>query len=302
LERQQQPEGLPLKAVYRDTIVGIRYLHPLDGNTYRRFQVTFASSSAVTQFIQSIETICPCKANNSNPLTVPASAAIPGTVSAPAPPAQTQLQSSFAKSTPMKAPSGSSEMPPPDIPAPNLSRAQTMLPSNSPYFVGTHAHARPPTSSGLPSFPPQTTHSLVGTNPSLQHSYQSMLPITESRVAPNTRALPEQVSLPLSASTLQVETVLASQWSSLPPSSNPSSSDAPSSSQTLPPTTQSHTRSISTSTDPLMASLREATKLYDLPAGKLEALVAEVIREEGFVDLASIESPSPMHDFCSQYM
>jgi hypothetical protein len=83
-----RPEGLPLKAVYRDALVGIRYLHPLAAmhnlnapavlvaavcacmrmlihvlQTYRRFQVTFASTDAARQFVNSISAVCPCRAN-----------------------------------------------------------------------------------------------------------------------------------------------------------------------------------------------------------------------------------------------
>ena len=85
---QQQAQGLALKAVYRDTVVGIRYLHSRDtaatpvcedlnniipvcivSQVHRRFQITFMSSSAVLEFIDTIRTICPCKAN---PLPGPA--------------------------------------------------------------------------------------------------------------------------------------------------------------------------------------------------------------------------------------
>ncbi|KAJ8090357.1 hypothetical protein PM082_018953 [Marasmius tenuissimus] len=295
LERQQ-PEGLPLKAVYRDTIVGIRYLHPLDGNTYRRFQVTFASSPAVAQFIQSIETICPCKANNNNP--VPA---------APAPPpsgqVQTQTHGSFATPSPMKPPPIHPEMPPPNIPAMNrhLSRTQTMLSSNPSFFVAANTQ---PTGSGLPGYSLPATHSFMGQNPSFQHPYQPALQTIESRIAPSSHALPEQATLPVHTSVSsqmpsstpqsQPEPMLAPQWSSLPPSSNPSSAplpdaDHPVSSQTIAPSTHSRdpsaSASVSAPTDPLLASLREGTRLYELPSARLESLVAEVVREEGFVNL-----------------
>lgn len=37
----------------------------------------------------------------------------------------------------------------------------------------------------------------------------------------------------------------------------------------------------------LLASIRQSTRLYDLPRSQLEQLVSEVVREEGFAELAS---------------
>ncbi|KAI6157796.1 hypothetical protein BKA82DRAFT_4061592 [Pisolithus tinctorius] len=61
-------QGLPLRAVYRDAVVGIRYLHPKttppgSQPVYRRFQVTFGSILEASQFIDTIKPICPCKPN-----------------------------------------------------------------------------------------------------------------------------------------------------------------------------------------------------------------------------------------------
>lgn len=81
-------QGLPLRAVYRDAVVGIRYLHPKTAppgtqpvssviehfscqqsasrwpcQVYRRFQVTFGSILEASQFIDTIKPICPCKPN-----------------------------------------------------------------------------------------------------------------------------------------------------------------------------------------------------------------------------------------------
>ncbi|KAA1476074.1 hypothetical protein DENSPDRAFT_842963 [Dentipellis sp. KUC8613] len=79
-------QGSPLKAVYRDSIVGIRYLHPRHSATavthlptcssnptshmlqsYRRFQINFASSADTEQFIDAIRPVCPCKLNGPPP-------------------------------------------------------------------------------------------------------------------------------------------------------------------------------------------------------------------------------------------
>ncbi|TFY62885.1 hypothetical protein EVJ58_g3570 [Rhodofomes roseus] len=51
--------GLPLKAVYRDTVVGVRYMHPRtvpSGST--------PTTDHAAAFIDSIKLICPCRANS----------------------------------------------------------------------------------------------------------------------------------------------------------------------------------------------------------------------------------------------
>jgi len=62
----QQMQSPPLKAVYRDCVVGIRYLHPWDvaassAASFRRFQVNFADEEAASQFINAIQPVCPCQ-------------------------------------------------------------------------------------------------------------------------------------------------------------------------------------------------------------------------------------------------
>ncbi|KDQ30517.1 hypothetical protein PLEOSDRAFT_166010 [Pleurotus ostreatus PC15] len=74
----QPMPSLPLKAVYRDAVVGIRYLYPIIATpdaqpAFRRFQITFASSNSALEFINSIRNVCPCKVNplpsNANTVT-----------------------------------------------------------------------------------------------------------------------------------------------------------------------------------------------------------------------------------------
>ncbi|KAI0093273.1 hypothetical protein BDY19DRAFT_923038, partial [Irpex rosettiformis] len=60
--------GIPLKAVYRDVVVGFRYMHPRvisndSTPSYRRFQINFQKTSDATNFIDAIRHVCPCKAN-----------------------------------------------------------------------------------------------------------------------------------------------------------------------------------------------------------------------------------------------
>ncbi|KAF9498039.1 hypothetical protein BDN71DRAFT_1587727 [Pleurotus eryngii] len=75
----QPMPSLPLKAVYRDAVVGIRYLYPIISTpdaqpAFRRFQITFASANSALEFIKSIRNVCPCKVN---PLPISGNAVTP---------------------------------------------------------------------------------------------------------------------------------------------------------------------------------------------------------------------------------
>ncbi|KAH9895076.1 hypothetical protein C8Q73DRAFT_486042 [Cubamyces lactineus] len=65
---QPSMHGIPLKAVYQDAVVGLRYQHPRVASAganpqYRRFQIAFENAAAASTFIDSIRFVCPCKAN-----------------------------------------------------------------------------------------------------------------------------------------------------------------------------------------------------------------------------------------------
>ncbi|KAF8497656.1 hypothetical protein JB92DRAFT_3146650 [Gautieria morchelliformis] len=66
--KKSHHQSVPLKVVYRDSVVGFRYLHPRvippgASPAFRRFQICFADPLLATQFVDSIRHICPCKAN-----------------------------------------------------------------------------------------------------------------------------------------------------------------------------------------------------------------------------------------------
>ncbi|KAI3621026.1 proteophosphoglycan 5 [Moniliophthora roreri] len=273
-----KPEGLPLKAVYRDTIVGIRYIHPQDGSptaTYRRFQVTFTSSSAVSQFIQSIESICPCKANNNNTVSVQPQRTLmnPATMMTPSRRITTNPHAQMMPPpmTPSQRPHASSDINPDrDISA--VSSSFVTVPQHSsqnqgqqnPFIVSAYLEQHPSSQGQYSAF---TAPTIPETAQHQQHSSHTQKQPSHERIQP-----------PQSNSNLSMHIPS----SSLPPSSLPDSSTSQSFSSS----------SISSSTDLILASLREQTKLYDLPPSKLEAIVAQVIREEGFVQL--MESLSTM--------
>ncbi|KAI0762122.1 hypothetical protein BD413DRAFT_484914 [Trametes elegans] len=87
LPTTQAPQGMPLKAVYQGSTVGLRYQHPRvtpPGAVpqYRRFQVAFESAVTAAAFVDSIRFVCPCKANAGPPPRIarasPAQARTPG--------------------------------------------------------------------------------------------------------------------------------------------------------------------------------------------------------------------------------
>ncbi|KAK0455035.1 hypothetical protein EV421DRAFT_1896925 [Armillaria borealis] len=267
-QHQRQSQGLPLKAVYRDLVVGIRYLHPreysanpvifnstgivspmtyLRDQTYRRFQITFTSAASVSQFINAIRTVCPCKAN-------------------PAPahgPVEPSLQSSSTL-------------------RPTLPPISVAL-SQAPYL-----HQYP----SAPAFNnPDLTFTASQTKISRQEAPQSsqdtpLHVLSSSPVFPS--LLPPIVlngaSSPLPTSTPPAPKTAESQSSmnsathpSIVPTSAPIAEPAPSQ-----PTSSSAIK------DAVLLSLRETTELYDLPRSDLERLVSDIIREDGFSHLAGV--------------
>ncbi|KAI0645950.1 hypothetical protein C8Q79DRAFT_1001419 [Trametes meyenii] len=101
----QGPQGMPLKAVYQDSTVGLRYQHPrviAPGTTpqYRRFQVVFESAASAIAFVDSIRFICPCKANAAPPPRVPRAPVMQARAPAP----RSSLAPQTATAHPMRPP------------------------------------------------------------------------------------------------------------------------------------------------------------------------------------------------------
>ncbi|KAF9220303.1 hypothetical protein BS17DRAFT_882493 [Gyrodon lividus] len=269
-------QNLPLKAVYRDAVVGIRYLHPKTVHpgcqpTYRRFQITFANALSASQFIDAIRSVCPCKANphpsqiNRHPTMLPGALARAATA---APPQQAPPQPGNA---------------PPSTPA-LLQRHSTTVASlrNStlnPSVISEHRL-------GSPSFhitPPSVTVTSLSSDDAAFVTCSETSRKTDPPV--NDR---KAVTLSNSSHPAQ---------NSLPNSSQPSSS-AHSSAMMLPPAprrvspsadvrTQPPSRRVNTEIDgsQLLASLSDPLSLYDLSRTDLESLVGQVVREEGFAQL-----------------
>ncbi|EAU91441.2 hypothetical protein CC1G_01930 [Coprinopsis cinerea okayama7 len=248
LPQTKHTEGLPLKAVYRDTVVCIRYLHH-QTQTYRRFQISFGSLADTTSFITSIQFVCPCKPLPANPPNGILNTA--GTMVNPLPsqPSASRIQRT---GTAIPQPRANAEkqgqaitqrrtstmQPNESIPPPPL-----ILPVTSETDCNYDGHITHQASMGPPSFiptkPGMTTERTVS-------GYQA-----SSHQGPGTARLPSSSPLPPSSERDQPN-----------PSPTPSSDE-----------------------DPILSALREPTALYNLSPQSLEHAVAEIVREDGFVKL-----------------
>ncbi|KIK48101.1 hypothetical protein CY34DRAFT_72839 [Suillus luteus UH-Slu-Lm8-n1] len=300
----QPDHGLPLKAVYRDAVVGIRYLLPRTADStcqpvhiyrslktfyqiYRRFQITFTTAISAAQFIDAIRPVCPCRLNpQPQPLVTRTTVATTG--------------------------------PPDDIP-----RRGITLPTVS----------RPqPSVGGAPLRPTPTI--LFSDNPSSESNLPAFASSTPVRCAPmalsssstktSSMAAPSHDSTFVTPSETPRITILKSSQcqapsgsinstkGSLPDSSQPSSSIR-SSSNTMPPPPlpSSVTRSLQSESRPIegrdstraqfVASLQDTPALRKLSHTELESIVAQVIREEGFAQLlASLDTMWRVKGFLGQ--
>ncbi|OAX37402.1 hypothetical protein K503DRAFT_237550 [Rhizopogon vinicolor AM-OR11-026] len=283
----QPDHGLPLKAVYRDAVVGIRYLHPRTAEStcqpvYRRFQITFTTAMDATQFIDAVRPVCPCKLNPQPSLGIRTP-----TVVAAGPPHDFSRRGTVAPSVLQSQPSTNGTF---------LRPASTALPPDI-----------PSSDSSLPTFTPSTPGMFTPMALS-SSSTKSKVGITSSNDS-TFFTPPEQPWITVS-NTTQCQAPpgsISSTKNSLPDSSQPSSSN---SLNTMPPpplpssVTRSRElegRSSEGSRTQLLSSLRDTPALYNLSHAELESMVAEVIREEGFVQLlASLDTLWRVKGFLGQ--
>lgn len=252
--------NVPLKAVYRHTMVGIRYLHPLDmANTsiFRRFQISFASEMDTNAFINLIQGVCLCKMS-----PAPAASHIqntgglnPGTALGPSsmtvqtnniPAILQDSQYQFGPSSQLQPPLTSqgayinnygerttpntpqlSSMPPPPLPSQTLRKASSSLDLDATYNDSQNA---------APGAPAQQL---------TQPSYMSSQTFTT----------PSSSQVSVRQGTMDAEKVA---------------------SQAAEQKVTAH---------PFISALKEATSLYNLPLDVLEHSVGDVLREDGFLTL-----------------
>ncbi|KAH7924251.1 hypothetical protein BV22DRAFT_1067123 [Leucogyrophana mollusca] len=254
----QPDHGLPLKAVYRDAIVGIRYLHPkLCGPDkqplYRRFQITFTSAASAAQFIDAIRNVCPCKANpppqivNRQPTMAPPNQ-LPRSDSVTLPRCATE---SIAKPRLPMARALTSSIIPPDL--------SPRTPVTSDLGVSSFTGSTPSRPIFLDNSSPQPSSSQQITALSSSDSNKSSLPDSSQLSSSNRSDSSMMPPPPL-------------------PSSIPISTEAPE-------ITAPSLRAPGIPSSPFIASLNETSSLNQLSREDLESLVSQVVREEGFQQL-----------------
>ncbi|KAJ3762364.1 hypothetical protein EV360DRAFT_35811 [Lentinula raphanica] len=237
--------GLPLKAVYRDSVVGIRYINASSG-TFRRFQVTFSSPNDASQFIDSISSVCPCKPNST---TGAPPAALPRMMPAPSM-MIVDFRNQLPSSSPPLLPNSTQQ-------AFEFNPSQAHSPSNSaqPAFQFNPTQAHSPSISAQPAFQFNPSQAHPPSTPYTPTPTQSEHPFYSQASSANPHTALVQITsnqLPEPAvSRLKVE---------------------------------SSEKGVQT-TDQFVIALQEATSLYDMPHHALEKLVGDVVREDGFVSL-----------------
>ncbi|KIK09964.1 hypothetical protein K443DRAFT_306378 [Laccaria amethystina LaAM-08-1] len=273
--QKQNSQGFPLKAVYRDTLVGIRYMHPRDQipPTFRRFQVSFLSPSLVSEFINTIQTVCPCKQNpndsnlNSNPSVI----GLPLSV-------RTQPHAQLSNNVINLQPDRGGPIPLPSAAQGAMQGSQA--PFSSPIGIPQHCSS-PPFNPSINSVDPPTSSSAT----SARYGLEATDSLTVS-----SRDLVQNISL---------QSASAGYVGQIEPNPSPPTLPTPSS---LPCSEQSGTnggKTIASNTnsrqvplsDPVLASLKEVTSIYNLSSATLEQVVGDVIREEGFPRLLEQLAP-----------
>ncbi|TFK44344.1 hypothetical protein BDQ12DRAFT_717503 [Crucibulum laeve] len=295
IPQKHQSQGLPLKAVYRDTVVGIRYLLSRDVVTmpvYRRFQISFLNASAATEFIHAIRTVCPCKANPANPMNDNASV-LNASMLPPAAAVCPNVNAAVTVSNSILPDRGPAF---PYTPSPKLPTATSMTPSHLPASLiqtATHMSQYSSPSFTLPSSRTDKTSRPLSSPPlnpdtSSSRSTWSGLPSSHLNEYPR-QSLPHQPSnstadlFSVEISRMHHQTHFPSGQSFLPDSSpsmpSTATGGAPKSSNTH------QTDSVTQQIYDLVPAMQETSKIYDLPVETLECIIGDVIREDGFVNL-----------------
>ncbi|KAK7472646.1 hypothetical protein VKT23_000759 [Stygiomarasmius scandens] len=271
-----QAQGLPLKAVYRDSIVGIRYLISRDTSnaSYRRFQIAFVTASEASQFIDSISSVCPCK-NNPAPVNTTQITQYSSTI--PAATGHPSLAHYPTRNTPVHQSESFRPL------AKNIRPAPTFVSASPP----SHAER------SIPSLaPPQVVNPTPYSQPNLPGSFWSAsgpalhpeFPSSQNPTGALTRAQPPTLSGVAYGRQAITQDALVNVQFAKP--TGPATGPSAVSSQIGPSLSNTSLVDKATQTsDPLFSALRDATSLYNLSHESLEKLVGDVVREDGFIGL-----------------
>ncbi|TDL26195.1 hypothetical protein BD410DRAFT_895607 [Rickenella mellea] len=272
---------VPLKVVYRDNTVGFRYIQNIDHiqtslPEYRRFQITFQRIEDVAQLIGCLSNFCPCKPNN-----------------AQGPSRGLRFNPSFY--TPLHL-DASKDLPPnfktmansqADFPLPLTTCTQNTQTFNTPAIPSLPSISYPSSDNNVTS-----THT---SNP-LKSSATIFPPVTVSDSCPMDISSLEKLSLPSVDSThsglQRHKTVLPSTLQNhTPPPSDDNFSLNLAQDRAAQPTVASTDRDlhassfVSNSKCSVVASLYESPEFNSLPQEELENLIAEIVREDGFIEM-----------------
>jgi len=226
----------------------------------------FATTAAASQFIKLVSTVCPCTTTDRVP----------------------RVNRGQPQATLTSVPSSQ--------PRPTPKKAQKPAPTRPKKAAGAQAHQTGPSS--IISAGSDDSHTLpsdrsdpIPESPFPAYNYPAP-PVTfdQTHWSSSVPPPPSQSDIPSQPATTRV----------LPPSSQMflPSTPIPSSSQMLPPTTpitpqpalQASAQRPETLPDAFLEGLMRSPTLYDLSKPQLEAVVAQVIREEGFVKLVCVDA------------
>ncbi|KAJ3933581.1 MAG: hypothetical protein NXY57DRAFT_891839 [Lentinula lateritia] len=277
-QTDRQQGGLPLKAVYRDSVVGIRYYlgqsrrQADSAKTFRRFQITFSSANDASQFIDSISSVCPCKANSTaGPPNIPqmmsAPSLVPPVLHHPIAKPPILNNSAYAQTVPISAAFPLSHMHNNNIP---LNQTDVFFPVTPSQRLSTYPTMHFP----YPGAPYASVSGMPMPSSQMLVDHPNQIPSSSPLLPPPSSQPPFQFGGSQAHS------------QSAPFTPTPTQSEHPYYSQSGSVNQQVQT------TDPFVFALREATSLYDMPRHSLEKLVGDVVREDGFVHL--MESLSSM--------
>ncbi|KAF8635204.1 hypothetical protein AX17_003980 [Amanita inopinata Kibby_2008] len=279
----QQQQEFPLKAIHRDNLVGIRYIHPKESigtnPVYRRFQITFASAALVGEFINCICTVCPCKASPANrPFPNP------GQAQSQVPPGGSVTRNPNVLQNPSRAHTISSMHDRTTFPehTPSqwaMAKCQNGLqvPLSSPQFASSSQHGQD--SSRFTSSP---------TNAHQNHPVSRRPRVAASEVPlHHTSNLNEYATVPNRVERQRQPNPDAyeSQLDHFSPQNPGSKNDESVDSIGSQIYASRENTSATQVTDEILQSLQDATRLYSLPPANLERIVANVVREDSFKQL-----------------
>ncbi|VDC01646.1 unnamed protein product [Peniophora sp. CBMAI 1063] len=256
----------PLKAVFRDLVVGLRYLYPRGGGmssnqTFRRFQVNFHDHASASQFIDSIRAVCPCQSQDGTAgSSLARNATAVGSTGRPVVPTS---DIGFSKpSAPFSRTLTTAVL------SPNTQSHSLGREGSSGFDIRSSDHFIPSSSLNF------TTSSSRPASAASMQSTQGLQTRQQPMFAHSSNPLPE---------------------SPLPPSSIPSASLMP---PPPPPLTSMNSPQLPASApdlssandseslhDSVLSMLQKDRKLYDMSRAELEVLVGQVLREPGFEKL-----------------